>query len=158
MNTLKLTEKQVEIFNQLYNDVPVVRNLVNNYQDANDNEIMERIKTYEDACAALYREPISAEKFYELEIGDYEITFHKLKTIIEALNDENDICISDEEECYWYPRFAIDHKEVSLVFAGVDCNIANTSFIGISALALKNQALAEYCGKQFIKLWEGLIL
>lgn len=159
MSKLRPSEQEIEVFKELYNDIPFVRNLVRSYEtDERDIEIMENIKTYEDACVELCIEPIDEEKFDELGLGEYEMTFHKLKTIVEALNGKDHLYEYNERMCNWYPRFMVDDITSEFIFISSVNDMDNTTLICFEALALKKKVLADYCGKQFISLWSKLMI
>lgn len=150
-------------------------------------DIKERIKTFEDAVAELgdAHAFVAAYKIAEQSketYGEDVIAFLKLRIIAEALN-EGWRPKFDSEECRYYPWFYIYTKEEydnldeeekkkcrvvgrssynsvasgGLVYAST--NYASTcsyTFHG-SRLAFKTRELAEYCGKQFIDIWEGFL-
>ncbi len=146
-------------------------------------DVTERVKTFEDACRELgmehpfvdaYNAWIMNEEFDDqLDI----IAYLKLRIICAALNEGWEPKFT-EDEVRWYPWFWLytaqeiedmdeqEKQERHLIstgdyetgFAGFACaysnyapSSANASFG--SRLCLKSEALAVYCGKQFINLW-----
>lgn len=146
-------------------------------------DVTERIKTFEDACrelgmehpfVAAYNAWIMNEEFDDqLDI----LAYLKLRIICAALNDGWEPKFT-EDEVRWFPWFWLytaqeiedmdeqEKQERHLISTGdyetgyagfayahsyYAPSDANTSFG--SRLCLKSEALAVYCGKQFIDLW-----
>lgn len=148
-------------------------------------DIKDKVKTFEDAVAILGNDNQAVIDYYA--IADKTCTedilaFAKLRVIAEALN-EGWKPKFDGDECRYYPWFYIytkkeyeeldeDEKKecrvvgrsnsnasayggVACAYAGVASSFSNTN-IG-SRLAFKTRELAEYCGKQFIDIWEKFL-
>ena len=150
-------------------------------------DIMERVKTFEDACKVLgeyhqyvmaYREWIRIYYSYCKDITAYL----KLRIICAALNDGWKPTNSDGE-CRYYPWFYIytkkeyeklnkDEKKKCRVvgrqsydayaFGGVvfsSLNISTSSSYSYhgSQIVFKTRELAEYCEKQFIDIWSDYL-
>ena len=150
-------------------------------------DIMERVKTFEDACEVLgeyhqyvmaYREWIRIYYAYCKDVSAYL----KLRIICAALNDGWKPTNSDGE-CRYYPWFYIytkkeyeklnkDEKKKCRVvgrqsydayaFGGVvfsSLNISTSSSYSYhgSQIVFKTRELAEYCEKQFIDIWEDYL-
>ena len=123
---------------------------------------------------------ISDDFFKEQEkLGEDVVAMLKLRVIAEALN-EGWRPKFDGDECRYYPWFYIytkkeyeeldedEKKECRVVgrssrsasaLGGVACAYANNASSSSGAhvgsrLAFKTRELAEYCGKQFIEIWE----
>ena len=146
-------------------------------------DVTERIKTFEDACrelgmehpfVAAYNAWIMNEEFDDqLDI----LAYLKLRIICAALNDGWEPKFT-EDEVRWFPWFWLytaqeiedmDEQEkqerhlistgdyetgyAGFAFAGSGYSPSSTSTYFGSRLCLKNEALAVYCGKQFIDLW-----
>lgn len=120
--------------------------------------IMDRVKTYEDACKELGREPYDEKQLEKLGLTKNDIAYQKMVVIVEALNEgwKSDVCDSNVER--WYPWFKPLGSPSS--FAFIDSSyvyeIANAG--SGSRLALKSEQLANYCGKQFLELWKEMLL
>ena len=145
--------------------------------------IMERVKTFEDACEELGEDHQYVKAYREWMRISYaeckDITAYlKLRIICEALNEGWKPTFSDGE-CRYYPWFYIytkkeyewldddEKKECRVVGlsngsayagGGVGCSYAHhaSSYLSTrsgSRLACKTRELAEYCGKQFIDIW-----
>lgn len=148
-------------------------------------DIKERVKTFDDAVAILGNDNQAVIDYYA--IADKTCTedilaFAKLRVIAEALN-EGWKPKFDGDECRYYPWFYIYTKEEyekldedekkecrvvgrsgfssyaggGLVFANaIHASSYSYSSIG-SRLAFKTRELGEYCGKQFIDIWEKFL-
>lgn len=122
--------------------------------------IMDRVKTYEDACKELGRDPYDEKQLEKFGLTKNDIAYQKMVVIVEALNEgwKPDVCNSDVER--WYPWFNPNGSPSSFAFV---CS-AFDSVIGVanagsgSRLALKSEQLANYCGKQFLELWKEMLL
>lgn len=148
-------------------------------------DIKERVKTFDDAVAILGNDNQAVIDYYA--IADKTCTedilaFAKLRVIAEALN-EGWKPKFDGDECRYYPWFYIYTKEEyekldedekkecrvvgrsynnSLANGGLVCAYAshassNSNSYGGSRLAFKTRELGEYCGKQFIDIWEKFL-
>lgn len=148
-------------------------------QTAVKRPITERVKTFEDACREL---GIDAEiekarlKEAGLTMPD-EIAYQKLRIIAAALNEGWQPEFT-EDELRWYPWFyLLTEEELSeksdewkarhtiistedysggyagFVFAGSNSAPSNANAYFGSRLCFKSEALATYCGTQFINLW-----
>lgn len=146
-------------------------------------DVTERIKTFEDACrelgmehpfVAAYNAWIMNEEFDDqLDI----LAYLKLRIICAALNDGWEPKFT-EDEVRWFPWFWLytaqeiedmdeqEKQERHLIstgdyetgYAGFAFALSyyapsNTATNVGSRLCLKSEALAVYCGKQFINLW-----
>lgn len=146
-------------------------------------DIMERVKTFEDACHELGIEPDKwlqdkAELGFEPDV----IAYMKLRIICKALNEGWEPQFTEDEWRY-YPWFTLwtedelseksdewktDRHLIStgeyqtdyagLAYAGSNFAPSNANaYIG-SRLCLKSDTLAVYCGKQFINIWADFCL
>ena len=149
-------------------------------------DIRERIKTFGDACYELGDEHELVRVYNNLIVSycmsNDIIAYAKLSIIAEALN-EGWKPKFDGDECRYYPWFYIyskaeyeeldedEKKECRIVgrsssnayaHGGVEYALAfgapsySYSYYG-SRLAFKTIELAEYCGKQFIDIWERFL-
>ena len=122
--------------------------------------IMDRVKTFEDACKELGRQPYNVDSLMKLGLTKNDIAYQKMVVIVEALNEgwKPDVCNSDVER--WYPWFKPNGSPSSFAFDDSGYVNANGSaYAGSgSRLALKSEQLASYCGKQFIELWKEMLL
>lgn len=145
-------------------------------------DIKDRVKTFTDALRVLGtpEELISDDFFKEQEkLGEDVVAMLKLRVIAEALN-EGWRPKFDGDECRFYPWFYIytkkeyeeldeDEKKECRVVGRSNSNASAYGGVGFSSayyvsshsstyegsrLAFKTRELAEYCGKQFIEIWE----
>lgn len=146
-------------------------------------DIMERVKTFEDACHELGIEPDKwlqdkAELGFEPDV----IAYMKLRIICKALNEGWEPQFTEDEWRYypWFTlwtedelseksdewktdRHLISTGEYQTDYAGLvfafSCNAPSRANAGIgSRLCLKSDTLAVYCGKQFINIWADFCL
>ena len=142
-------------------------------------DITERIKTFNDAC--LMTEGKTEEEWSEeneTEKKDADVlAFLKLRIICAALNEGWEPQFT-EDEWLWYPWFLLwtedeladkdDDWKTShclraindrrTIYAGFACAPSinapsETNAIIGSRLCFKSEALADYCGHQFIDIW-----
>lgn len=146
-------------------------------------DIMERVKTFEDACRELGLDSEDLEqKWRDNNLMPDEIAYQKLRIICAALNEGWEPQFTEDEWRY-YPWFWLytqeeindmdeDEKtnrrlmstgDYQTGYAGLACALShhapsatNTHFG--SRLCLKSDTLAVYCGKQFINIWADYIL
>ena len=145
--------------------------------------IMERVKTFEDACELLGNDNQAVIDYYavldETDTKDI-VAYMKLRIIAEALNEGWHPTFSEDEYRY-FPWFYIYSKEEwdnmsdedkrrcvgrsygnaysygGLVFAGASyASLDSGTGIG-SRLAFKSEELAVYAGQQFIEIWVDYI-
>lgn len=146
-------------------------------------DIMERVKTFEDACRELGLDSEDLEqKWRDNNLMPDEIAYQKLRIICAALN-EGWVPQFTEDEWRYYPWFWLYTQEeindmdedektnrrlmstgdyqtgyAGLAFAG-SSDAPSDSDAGVgSRLCLKSDTLAVYCGKQFINIWADYIL
>lgn len=169
------TESGKTLLAALFPDLP----LGQTDTERNKLPITERIKTFNDAC--LMTEGKTAEEWEEeneTEKIDVDVlAYLKLRIVCAALNDGWEPQFT-EDEWRWYPWFLLwteneladkddDWKKSNSLravsdrrttFAGFafayshHAPSATNSIVG-SRLCLKSEALADYCGHQFIDLW-----
>ena len=148
-------------------------------------DIKDKVKTFEDAVAILGNDNQAVIDYYD--IADKTCTedilaFAKLRVIAEVLN-EGWKPKFDGDECRYYPWFYIypkaEYEELDedekkecrvvgrpssyasayggIVFAYGSGASSSTGAYNGSRLAFKTRELAEYCGKQFIDIWEKFL-
>ena len=141
--------------------------------------IMDRVKTFEDACRELGKDHPLVCQYNGIDDVDVNLNAYlKLCIICAALNEGWKPQFT-KDEVRWYPWFWLyTQKEldemsgeekrerrmidirgrVSEHYAGFGSALSNRAPSSASAdvgsrLCLKNEELATYCGKQFIDLW-----
>lgn len=148
-------------------------------------DIREKVKTFEDACIELGEHHVFVAAFRIAEangaFGSDAIAYLKLRIIIAALNEGWEP-VFDTKERRYYPWFYVYSKEyydlsdkkrkegcvvywpchnayafggVSYAFAFYNSALVNASIC--SRFAFKTQELAEYCGRQFIDIWQDYL-
>lgn len=149
--------------------------------DEKPKNVMERIKTFEDACNELgidHNEWMQDKK--ELGLEADVIAYLKLRIIAAALNEGWKPQFTTDEYRYFpwfclYTQSEIDemneedksrvvYRSIYYAFAngGVACayTVIDSSYtytiIG-SRLAFKTRELAEYAGRQFVEIWADYV-
>ena len=158
---------------------------VNNVQtlvDEQPKSIIDRVKTFEDACAILGEDNWMVKAYEEVynrveTSGEDLISYMKLRIVCAALN-EGWVAKEHMNEEWWYPWFNRFDKSNEIDYEGhvpaISCNGSATEGGVVSALApfdasytyssygshlaLKSKKLAEYCGNKFIHLWADYLL
>jgi hypothetical protein len=146
-------------------------------------DIKDKVKTFEDAVAILGDEhPLVAQfrliesSFKEADNNLHLFAYARLVVIAEALN-EGWRPKFDGDECRYYTLFYIytkkEYEELDedekkecrvvgrsgggVVYASASYASSNSHTYSGSRLAFKTRELAEYCGKQFIDIWEKFL-
>lgn len=156
-------------------------------EEAKPKNIMERVRTFEDACRTLGEEHpmVLAYQNTKIHITDYfgtddVIAYLKLRIICAALNEGWEPKFTTDEY-RWFPWFELftqqelddmSEEQRSRVVARSVSNAsayggvayasayyaASSAFANYgSRLAFKSEELAEYCGKQFIDIWADFV-
>ena len=142
--------------------------------------IMERVKTFDDAVAILGDKHILVKEYWNvvnhtIVLTKNLIAYLKLRIICAALNEEWKPKF-DGEEYRYYPWFYIYTKEAyekldddekkkcrvvgqshdnAYAYTGVQASLSSAFFS--SRLVFKTRELAEYCEKQFIYIWSDYL-
>lgn len=150
-------------------------------EEVQQTPITERVKTFEDACRELgeghpflLTYHLITDYFSEADV----VAYLKLRIIAAALNEGWEPQFTKNER-RWYPWFTlwtktellekseewkIDRQPISIGdysgdFAGLTFEHSCLASPNINPrLCFKSEALATYCGKQFIELWVDLNL
>lgn len=149
--------------------------------DEKPQNVMERVKTFKDACNELGIEHdkwVQDKKDLGLEAD--VIAYLKLRIIAAALNEGWKPQFTTDEYRYFpwfylYTQSEIDemseeeksrvvYRSVSYAYAGGGVAYASTNYdssntiasIG-SRLAFKTRELAEYAGRQFVEIWADYV-
>lgn len=120
-------------------------------------KVTERIKTYEDACAELGITPIDERTLLNNGFTKDEIAYRKIKTITKALNEGWEPDWNDEGQKKWIPSF-YPNSSSGFVFYDAYCSYSHADAGNGLRLCFKTRALAEYAGKQFIEIWNKILL
>ena len=147
------------------------------------SSIMQRIKTFEDACNEIGEDSYLYNCYESARLGDDPDleAFLMLRIIVAALNEGWRPTFAVDEE-RWYPCFTLWTKEEleksgpfedegsyikldnyrtqceCLSFSGSRGDDVDTSTAVNHHLYLNSEELADYCGKQFIELWADYLL
>ena len=143
--------------------------------DEKPQNVMERIKTFEDAVVELSNRAMNGDKDAGKLLDEWKISskvsskdllaYLKLRIITYALNEGWKPEFEETERRY-YPWFKL--KTSRVVGRGGSGANANYGLVGASAynassslftndgsrLAFKSKELAEYAGKQFVEIYE----
>lgn len=127
-------------------------------KDVLSGNIMDRVKTFEDACKELGRQPYNVDSLMKLGLTKNDIAYQKMVVIVEALNEgwKPDVCNSDVER--WYPWFKPNGSPSSFAFDGSAFDFVSAFAGSGSRLKLKSRELAKYCGEQFEDIWKDIQL
>lgn len=120
-------------------------------------KVTERIKTYEDACRELNINPIDETTLTSNGFTKDEIIYRKIKTITEALNEGWQANWNDENQNKWIPYFYPNSSSGFVFDDTLCCSSSAIAAYGVR-LCFKTRALAEYAGKQFIDIWNKVLL
>ena len=148
-------------------------------QTVANRPIIERVKTFEDACRELGEDNLFVEQYHAIvKSGNFTsdghdiFTYLKLRIIAAALNEGWKPQFTEDEK-RWYPWFTLWTEEelseksdewkadrhlistgdYSRDWAGFAFSTSGSGAVFDSRLCFKSEALATYCGQQFIKLW-----
>lgn len=149
--------------------------------DEKPRNVMERVKTFKDACNELGIEPDEwMQDKKELGLEADVIAYLKLRIIAAALNEGWQPQFTEDEYRYFpwfclYTQSEIDEmseEDKSRVVyrsgnsagasGGVACAVAggdsSYTVAGVgSRLAFKTRELAEYAGRQFVEIWADYV-
>ena len=119
--------------------------------------IMDRVKTFDDACVTTQPTACGTITSTRFTNGDERSVeaYKKLIIITRALNEGWTPDWKNQREYKYYPWFDLSSGS-GLSFDGFGLRHSN-SFVG-SRLCFKSRELAEYAGKQFKKLYEQYFL
>ena len=123
-------------------------------QDVFSGKIIDRIKSFSDACAELGVDPEELLPYPSSTDDDFKTSVNayvKLATIIEALNEGWVLDFRNVNEAKYYPWFTPNLSGLGLSFDDCDCDYS-FSTVG-SRLVLRSRELAEYVGQEFIDIY-----
>lgn len=127
-------------------------------KDFFSQSIMDRVKSYEDACSVLGEDPMDEESLRNLGFSKDEIVYRKLKTIARALNEGWVAKVYDNEEERYYPYFRHNGSPSGFAFYYSLCGRSFACAGSGSRLCFKSSELSDYAGRQFIDLWREFII
>lgn len=158
IKTLQLTAKQAR---ELYKSAtPEWKEILEETfgKEFFSQSIMDRVRTYEDACTELGEEPLNEESLRNLGFTKDEIVYRKLKTIVRALNEGWVAKVYDNSEERYYPYFYHNESPSGFAFCGSDFDYSCTFAGSGSRLCFKTRELSNYAGEQFLDLWKEFIV
>lgn len=123
--------------------------------DEQPKNVMDRIKTFEDAYFALGVEHLLVKGRDAIKSCSTDLAAYiDLRIIVAALNEGWEPTFAEDEK-RWYPWFEIEDSGVAYANASSDSS-GTYSYFG-SRLAFKSRELAEYAGKQFIDIYKAFL-
>lgn len=120
-----------------------------------NQDITDRIKSYEDACEYQGIESLSLSDFKFLPKGDQKssFAFHKLTVIARSLNEGWEPDWNNSGEWKWYAWF----KGSGSGFAFFSTFNWRADSNAGSRLCFKTDALATYAGKHFVAIYKDFM-
>lgn len=119
--------------------------------------VIDRIKTYKDACDELGEKMVDESACKELGMNKNDIAYMKLTQIVRALNEGWVAKVYDSEYRY-YPWFVHNGSPSAFAFDRSAYGCSDACAGGGSRLCFKTSELSDYAGKQFIDLWREFIV
>lgn len=155
MALIELTEEQYDGMCKLVELAEKLKDVIKK-TNKKSGDIKDRVKTYEDACAELGRQPYNEDALMKLGLTRNDIAYQKMVVIVEALNEgwKPDWNNTNERKCF--PWFWMSPS--SFAFGDSDCAYGFARAGSGSRLKLKSYELADYCGKQFEDIWKDIQL
>lgn len=155
-------------------------------EEVDNRPVTERIKTFEDACAALGEDHCFVQAYRAVEgmtdLGADLYTYLKMRIVVAALNEGWTPDWGNKDERKWYPWFYILTEEEyndldddakcrvvgragnnayaygGLVYSNAH-SVSSVSYTYDGArLAFKSEELAVYAGQQFGELWASFLI
>ena len=118
--------------------------------------IMDRVKTFEDACKELGRQPYNVDSLMKLGLTKNDIAYQKMVVIVEALNEGWKPDWGNYKEAKYFPWFEMSPSSFAFCDSRYGCECAGAG--SGSRLKLKSRELAKYCGEQFKDIWKDIQL
>ncbi len=149
------TEQLLAKLNDIQSTLDVLKDQITNKTTpkVKSGNVMERVKSYEDACEELSLNAIEILPYKDPKTKDeiYYNAHKKLVIIIRALNEGWMPDWSNKDEYKYWPYF--EYKESSFGFSYAHCDSWGTDADVGSRLCLKTEKLARYTGENFIKIY-----
>lgn len=151
METLKIDKAKAT---KLYKEVPewFRQELCEIFGNAIKGTIIDRIKTFEDACNEMGINPDELTSSFDTRD---ERAYKKLKVIIKVINEGWEPDWSNSSEAKWYPWFAA--RPSGFGFSSSDYGGWFTFTYCGSRLCLSSKEKAEYVGKQFVDIYNEFL-
>jgi len=119
------------------------------------SSIIDRIKSYEDACAELGEEPLNESEMIKSGFTQDEIDYRKLKTITKAYNEGWVADYNNPDQKKWCPWFNFSPSGVR--FGVSVCSTSYADAGRAARLCFKDKATSDAAGKQFTELYAKFI-
>lgn len=158
MQTVKLNkENAIQEFNNGNNDVK--KSLKNIFGESFFMPVIGRIKTYEDACNELDKDPLEELPYNQPVNARQEAAnaFVMLDIITEALLEGGTLDWENSNQQKWYPWFNNYSSGAGFRFDGTGCNWSVSFAFGGARLCVDTQEKAKYLGTQFIDIWNKFL-
>lgn len=120
--------------------------------------ITEQIKSFEDAMAATGRPNVPDLSNFPEDMREYFAAHYKLAVIAEAINDGWKANYTDDNQKKWFPWLYCAPGSSSFAFDDSYYCYSDAYASGASRLCFKSKTKAEYAGRQFIDLWNIILL
>ena len=158
MKTLKIDEdKAKELYKTASDEFKQI------LEDAFGKEVLsfsicDKVKSYEDACAATGTTPHDRLELLKIGLTTKEILLRELETIAGALNEGTALGIYDSSIRRWYPVFACNESPASFAFYFSFC-VSSNAFAGSgSRLRVLSEEASDHIGETFVDVWEKVQL
>jgi len=119
-------------------------------------KVTDIIKSFEDAQKMTKRPDVPEFSDAPEDMRDYFKAHYKISVIAEALNEGWKPDWNDHDQRKWFPYFWLSSAGFSF---GAARYLSATADAGVaSRLCFKTDELATYAGKQFVEIWNDIIL
>ncbi len=147
---------------QVYRDADpeVKESLKSIFGDKYFLSVIDRIKTWEDACLEKGMDPVESLPFsnpFKTSRQEAVNAFFKLDVIAEVLREEVILDWTNYNQKKWYAWFNDYEPGAGFSFHVTDFGWAYSSTIGGARLCLDTSEKAEYFGKQFLPLFNKFL-
>lgn len=121
-----------------------------------NSNVIDRVKSYEDACAEVGIEPIDEKEMLHLGFRRDEIDRRKLEVIAFALNEQEYLDWNNSNQEKWYPYFDFSGPS-GVAFGAAGYGFSYAVAGAASRLCFKSEKLARYAGETFPELYKNII-
>lgn len=121
-------------------------------------KITDKIKSFEDAMNATGRPNVPAFVDVPEDLCEYFVAHYKMSVIAEALNDGWKADWNDESQCKYIPWFLNSGVSSGFAFDDTNYDYSIASAGNASRLCFAERELAEYAGREFIEIWNAILM
>lgn len=121
-------------------------------------KITDKIKSFEDAMNATGRPNVPAFVDVPEDLCEYFVAHYKMSVIAEALNDGWKADWNDESQCKYIPWFLNSGVSSGFAFHDADYCYSTADAGDASRLCFAERELAEYAGREFIEIWNAILM